>query len=336
LKKRKRRLCGWCITICASLVMPVYAQTQDPVTPEPNENSASQSQSTDKVQSTEKAQEPTPATTEAQGKEPEKAPTLHVPPGGPAIKESESQRKPVSPWKRVPLHVLEDQKAIWTSPLHTSRKDAKWWVIFGGVTAGLILTDEWSSRQLPNTKSQVNVSNWASRFGQTYVLVPATVGLYALGSVRADDRLRETGLVGIEALLDSIIVDGILKTATQRQRPLEGTGEGGFWQGKGRFWNSGSSFPSGHAIQTWTLASVIAHEYPRPRIIPILVYAYALGVNGARFAARQHFASDIVAGAAMGWFIGDYVYAKRHNDLLETSDSRFRRILSHVHFGGAE
>ncbi len=28
----------------------------------------------------------------------------------------------------------------------------------------------------------------------------------------------------------------------------------------------------------------------------------------ARFAAQQHYAGDLFAGAAMGWFIGTYVY----------------------------
>jgi hypothetical protein len=27
--------------------------------------------------------------------------------------------------------------------------------------------------------------------------------------------------------------------------------------------------------------------------------------------------SDVVAGGAMGWFAGDYVYAKRHNPELD-------------------
>jgi hypothetical protein len=36
-------------------------------------------------------------------------------------------------------------------------------------------------------------------------------------------------------------------------------------------------------------------------------------LSTARFAAQRHFASDIVAGGAMGWFIGRYVY-RTHMD----------------------
>jgi hypothetical protein len=36
-------------------------------------------------------------------------------------------------------------------------------------------------------------------------------------------------------------------------------------------------------------------------------------LDASRLAARQHFASDVLIGSAMGWFIGDYVFARRHN-----------------------
>jgi membrane-associated phospholipid phosphatase len=119
--------------------------------------------------------------------------------------------------------------------------------------------------------------------------------------------------------------------ATRRERPLEGDGKGGFWGEKSNFWNAG--FPSGHAINAWALASVVAHEYPRPLIVPVAAYGLATTVCASRFLARKHFASDIVLGAGMGWFIGDYVYAKRHNRELEKV-SALERVMAHVHLGG--
>ena len=41
--------------------------------------------------------------------------------------------------------------------------------------------------------------------------------------------------------------------------------------------------------------------------MPFLAYGLASVVGAARFSARQHYASDIVAGGAMGYFIGRYV-----------------------------
>jgi membrane-associated phospholipid phosphatase len=67
----------------------------------------------------------------------------------------------------------------------------------------------------------------------------------------------------------------------------------------------------------------------------VLAYSYATGVALSRLAANQHFPSDTLAGGAMGWFIGDYVYAKRHNPEIGSKPSISQKILEHVHFGGA-
>src|SRR5437667_6298491 len=60
--------------------------------------------------------------------------------------------------KKLLRNVLMDQKDIWTSPLRMSRNDAISWLIIGGATGALIASDDWSSRQLPNTVDQVAVS----------------------------------------------------------------------------------------------------------------------------------------------------------------------------------
>ena len=38
--------------------------------------------------------------------------------------------------------------------------------------------------------------------------------------------------------------------------------------------------------------------------MPYVAYGLASVVSAARFTAQKHYASDIVAGAAMVWFIG--------------------------------
>jgi membrane-associated phospholipid phosphatase len=115
-----------------------------------------------------------------------------------------------------------------------------------------------------------------------------------------------------------------------RARPYESNGKGRFEDSPGSRLSSG--FPSGHAISTWALASVIAHQYPHPRIIPILAYGLAGTVVVARVGARQHFPSDVVAGSAMGWFIGDYVYGRRHNGALGKLTFA-QKILDHISIG---
>lgn len=260
--------------------------------------------------------------------------TLEVQPGPPVIKEKDlwNESGYFHPFLRMPKYILQDQKAIWTSPFHTAKQDAKWWAIFGAATAALIATDKHSVKQFPNSSTQVSVSTWGSRFGAAYTLIPVSAGFYFIGTGEHEDKLRETGLIGFETLIDSNLVVQAVKLAADRARPLEGNGTGRFEAGSTR-WSS--SFPSGHAINTWAMASVIAHQYPRPLIVPILTYGLATTVVVARVGARQHFPGDVVAGSAMGWFIGDYVYGRRHNGELDHKPTVAQKILDHVRIGAA-
>lgn len=276
------------------------------------------------------AQDQQSAGTPQSGKKEDRA-VIDVKPGGQVIKNKDlwEQTGYFHPFLRMPKYILSDQKNIWLSPFHTSKKDIKYWVIFGAATGTLIATDQWVVKQLPNTNAQVRLGNYTSNVGAAYSLVPISAGFYFLGTAAKSERFRETGLLGFEALIDTTIVETVLKAATHRARPLEGNGEGHFWDSKGSVLNA--SFPSGHAINAFALASVVAHQY---HAWPVRLVAYGLAgtVVGARMAARRHFPGDVVAGAAMGWFVGDYVYGKRHNDELD-KPTVSQKIMDHVHFG---
>lgn len=208
--------------------------------------------------------------------------------------------------RKLVLNVLLDQKEIWTSPFHMHGADSLWWIGFGGVTAALIATDHQTSRLLENSKGQVAWGNNISKIGAGYTLVPLVAGFYGFGVFADDPKAREVGILGTEALIDSQIVVSILKPIAGRNRPNAPGDDGHFFDG-------GASFPSGHAISSWALASVISYEYGHTKFVPIIACGLASVVSVARFGARQHFASDIVAGGAMGWFIGRYVW-KTHQD----------------------
>ncbi len=204
-------------------------------------------------------------------------------------------------------NVLLDQKDIWTSPFHMHKRDAKWWIIFGAATAALMATDHTTSKLLENSRGQVQWANHISNVGSVYALIPFDVGFYAWGAWKDDAKARGTAVLGGEAMLDSLIVVEVFKYTVRRNRPNAGTEPGNFFE-------NGASFPSGHAIASWSLASVIAHEYGgHSKLAPILAYGLAGLVSCARFAAQQHYASDIVAGAAMGWFIGRFVVQTHEN-----------------------
>jgi membrane-associated phospholipid phosphatase len=211
-----------------------------------------------------------------------------------------AQDAPMDSAKDIATDIVRDQKQIWTSPFRIKRQNAKWWLIFGAATGALIATDRFTSQQLPKTGHQVAFSRDVSQLGAVYTLVPLTGGLYLTGAVTGGSKLRDTGLLGGEALVDSLIVSEVFKAATGRQRPMEGDGGVHFFHGS-------DAFPSGHTIGSFAFASVIAHRYHDNKPVVFLAYGLATMVGAARFGARQHSASDIVAGGVMGWFIGRHV-----------------------------
>src|SRR5947207_4009523 len=163
-----------------------------------------------------------------------------------------------------------DQKDIWTSPFRMNRDNAKWWALFGVGTAALIATDRTAERALPTSVSQTSYSKDVSQIGQEYVTLPIAGALYLYGRHKNDPKAREVGVLGAEALLDSQITVMLLKALTGRERPNEG--------GNGRFFKAfgiDAGFPSGHAIETWSFASVISHEYAPRKIVPIVTYGLA-------------------------------------------------------------
>jgi membrane-associated phospholipid phosphatase len=213
---------------------------------------------------------------------------------------------PVSLTRKLATNVVLDQGRIWTSPFRMNRQNARWWLIFSIGTGALIASDHRISQQLPNTGTSVRVGTDLSTAGQFYSVFPFAGSLYLVGLVRHDKKLSETGALGVQALVDSAILVNVLKTAVRRERPLSGDGGGHFEKG-------GSSFPSGHAIEAWSLAAVVAKQYGNHKWVPVVSYAYATAVSVSRVTSRQHFPSDVLAASAMGFFIGRYVVS--NNDL---------------------
>jgi membrane-associated phospholipid phosphatase len=202
-------------------------------------------------------------------------------------------------------HLARDQEQFWTAPFHLNRDDAKLLIPFAAFTGGLIAGDRWISRQIPN--SQINRSKSISDYA-TYSFIGAAGASYLWGHFTRNDHLRETGLLASEAALNSAAVAYLFKTVTQRPRPLDGNGNGTFFQG-------GGSFPSEHSAIAWSVASVVAHEYPGT-LTKIVAYGLASAVTITRVTGKQHFSSDVVVGSALGWYFARQIYRAHHDPEL--------------------
>jgi len=214
----------------------------------------------------------------------------------------------------TPRQVVRDfghyATAIAKSPTklaHLNRRDALYLLGFSGATAALIATDRSVSDSITGESGDRRASRYASD-----ILVGAAVGSstikYFVGCrernrQRRDDAVREWEAMGFG--LGSV---GVLKFF-RRERPAPGS--------KGEFFDSGTSFPSGHSALATAWAAVLGEEYPGH------LWRYlALGGAGAtsflRISAREHYPSDVFVGGMIGHLTGEYIC--RHGKCQETPE----------------
>src|SRR3984893_10133675 len=208
----------------------------------------------------------------------------------------------------VGLHLLKniaaDQKALWIGPKNLRWVDADWLVPLGGTAAAMFATDTEYSKHLSNSPNRIKFSKNVSNYGLVSIVGIGGV-LYLGGHLTHYDHKMETGILAGEAAIDSLAPVYAMKYAFGRERPQQDNYRGRFGQGD-------VSFPSEHAAAAWSIASVIAHEYPGP-LTSLFVYGLASAVRPSRVTGKQHFPSDVLVGSAIGWFEGMYVYRKHHD-----------------------
>jgi membrane-associated phospholipid phosphatase len=222
------------------------------------------------------------------------------------------EARPDHPWEdrentvglQLLKNIAQDQKALWIGPKNVRFADADWLVPLGGAAAAMFVTDSSYSRHLSNSPSRIKYSKDLSNYGIA-AMVGVGGGLWMLGHMTHDDHKIETGILAGEAAIDSLVPVYAMKYAFGRERPLE-------HNYTGRFGVGGVSFPSEHAAAAWSIASVVAHEYPGP-LTSLLAYGLASAVSASRITAKQHFPSDVLIGSAIGWLEGMYVYRKHHD-----------------------
>lgn len=206
-------------------------------------------------------------------------------------------------------NILRDQRAFVLSPFNLDRSDTRFMLPLTATAAVLIATDRRTAGALDDDSTRLRVSKDISQLGSVYTTSGVAAAFYLIGRAKSNARARETGLLGLEALVDSGIDVEVLKTITRRPRPRVDGGRGEFFDfdtGKA------NSFPSGHAITTWSLATVIGEEYRKRPAVRFTAYAVAAAVSISRFTGRNHFLSDVFVGSALGYGIGRYVYKTHH------------------------
>jgi membrane-associated phospholipid phosphatase len=214
-------------------------------------------------------------------------------------------------WFGIVPNVLQDQKQIWTSPVRAVRKkNLKPVILVAAVTAALIATDAHSAGYFRQTDTFQGFNSKFTSHATSVGMVIAPSSLYVLGLATKDKYAQHTALLAGEAVIDAEIVTTVLKDIDNRKRPAAyppGGTLGDSWFDGGTSWVRGrGSFPSGHTIAAFSIATVISRRYPHKRWVPFVSYGLASLVGFSRISLSAHFPSDVFAGAAMGYAISRF------------------------------
>ena len=144
----------------------------------------------------------------------------------------------------------------------------------------------------------------ATRLGEGPFLLGMMTTLYVGGAALHEPGLKKTALVSLESYAISSAVVTVLKCAVGRGRPFHSE------QGESfrpfTLSNSHHSFPSGHSSAAFAVAAAITGQTD-DLAVGILSYSLASLVAVSRVYNNKHWTSDVVAGAALGYFVGKMV-----------------------------
>lgn len=212
---------------------------------------------------------------------------------------------------------LDDAGRIWTAPFRLKEKTVAPLVVLTAATAFLVAGDE-DIRD--GVKGFADGRPWVGDAASAVTTMggpgawAAAGAFYGAGLLFKDERARETGCLAASAMLQTFLVDNVLKGLTGRRRPYYADGEdrwagpAGFFgrfdpDDKGRY----VSFPSGHTATAFALATVVAMRYRDEPWVPVLAYTVAGSVGLSRMALDRHWASDVLVGAVLGHAIARLV-----------------------------
>lgn len=202
---------------------------------------------------------------------------------------------------------VDNSWRIATGPARYDRDD---WLNLAGV-AGVVgiafLADEAIQDFIQDdlrSDTTDSISDALSDITDIEYLALGAAGGYALAELAGAKREKAAALLSLESLLLTALTNNGLKYAIGRKRPSKTDDRFDF----SPFTDVNSSFPSGHTSHTFAVATVLSEIYGEDEPwVPWAAYGFASAVGLARVNNDRHWISDVLAGGALGYFIGKMV-----------------------------
>jgi membrane-associated phospholipid phosphatase len=162
-----------------------------------------------------------------------------------------------------------------------------WASVGGGLALAVHPLDDNVNAALIDNDTAKNIFKPGAILGQSYTLFAAAATVYTIGRAKDEPKVSHVGMDLIRALAISEGLTQALKYTTRRERP-DGSGP--------------TSFPSGHAADTFAFATALERHLGWRYAVP--AYVFASYVAASRLPANRHWLSDVVFGSTVGIISG--------------------------------
>jgi hypothetical protein len=183
--------------------------------------------------------------------------------------------------KEMARDLVEDVKHL------PSKENLFWAGLGGGLALAVHPADDNVKESLVNSDFAHNFFRLGQYLGELYTLLPAAATVYTIGRAKDLPKVSHVGADLLESLAISEALVQALKYATQRERP-DGSDK--------------HSFPSGHAADTFALATALERHVSWGWAVPAYIFASYVAIS--RLPDNKHWLSDTVFGASVGIIAG--------------------------------
>jgi len=196
--------------------------------------------------------------------------------------------------------IFTDAGYMLTSPLRWDYADWATASVVAGVTGVFFALDDEIQEEFQDRRSSTtdDLAEIFEPFGNGAITFPTLIGFYIFGNLAENEKIERTALLAAESFMVTGLFATVLKVATGRPRPSRGQPADTF----DGFSTSNKSFPSGHTITAFAIATVVANEYEDVPFVAPISYGIATLTGLSRINDDKHWASDVFFAAALGYF----------------------------------
>ncbi len=231
----------------------------------------------------------------------------------------------INTWKLFKYDAKTTYKGIKHSLLRPKDWKGKDYTKLGTLVTGTVLmsfaddeVNRFLQRQADDFPEVVRDFGWYFGSPQNYLM--ANAGLYGVGLITKNQKIRKTSVLIISSSVTSGLIASICKKAFGRARPSSGLGNHYFkpFSKQARF----HSFPSGHTILSVTMAHAIAKQFDN---FWVKTGIYTIGAIPpvSRLIDNEHWITDVVFSAVVSIIVVDsidaFLYSSKAYDYPERS-----------------